>query len=710
MAVTRSIRSMLVGLTALAAACGGGTTEPAVRTPTSIALAGGGNQMGPAGATLPVAVAFRVGDSRGPMAGVRVRFTVEQGGGLVTPTVAETNADGVASATWRVGTTAGELSVLRGSVDGTSLSASATAEVLPGTASALAVAEGGGQYAPVGQVLPLAPAVLVSDQYNNPVPGGSVTFSVVEGNGTLAGAQAVADGQGIARAGQWTLGPAGGINTVRATLSSGATVDIQAIGTAVALRLVSGDGQAAHVGRAVGAPLVVRAVNAAEEPVAGISVAFSVTQGGGQITAGGGMTGPDGLATLTGWTLGLTPGPNAIEATSLGTSPLTFTATGILPLPVTIEQSPLPPDPVFVGNYVAGPLEIRVLDDQGGPILGQAVTWSVSAGGGAIIGQPAALTDADGRASAPGWRLGPGAGIQTLQASVPGLPPAAFTVAATPPPASAFDIEIRYQGEVPLLEYQQAVDSAATVWTRVLLGDLSDVPVNSGGIGSLCGAVNETVDDVIMFVRIEQIDGEFGTLGSAGPCIWRSSNSLPLVGGMRLDVADVARLHAQNQLVDVVIHEMGHILGFGTRWSSLNLLVGANSADVHFTGPAARTVFEALRESGLGYTGPTVPVENVGGAGSINSHWRESVLNNELLTSRLNSGENPLTALSLAGFRDMGYLVDDAGGEPFTIPGFLAAPPPGTPRRATTRFADVVANVGIVVDALGRVVARIGLP
>lgn len=712
MALPRPARTILIGLLAgLPAACGGGGTEPTVRTPSTVDLVSGGNQSGAAGGTLPAPITFRVGDSRGPMAGIRVRFTVEQGGGSVTPSVVETGADGLASATWRVGTRAGELSVLRASVEGTSLGAAAAAQVGPGPASAVSVAEGGGQFAPIGQALPIPPAVRVTDQFANPVPGTTVTFAVVEGGGSLAGPQAVSDAEGIARAGTWTLGPAGGLNVVRASLAGSGTVDIQAIGTAVALQKVSGDGQSAHTGRAVGAPLVVRAVDANGQPVEGISVAFVVTAGGGQLTGSGNMTGADGLAVVSGWTLGLAPGENVVEATSLGVAPVSFLATGVAPVASTLEQGPLSQTDAFVNNVIAGPVEVRLLDPDGVPILGRQVTWSVSAGGGSLIGSAVAMTDTDGRATLPGWQLGPAEGIQTLAAAVEGLPPAVFAVTTQAAPPSDYDIVIRYQGETPAIEYQQAVDSAVKIWRRAIIGDLPEVPVSTGGIGSLCGAVNEVVDDIIMFVRIEQIDGEFGVLGSAGPCVWRASSSLPLVGGMRLDVADVARLHQSGQLVAVIIHEMGHILGFGTRWGPLNLLVGAGTADPLFTGPAARTVFESLQAGGLGYTGAPVPVENVGGAGSVGSHWRESVLRNELLTSLLNSGPNPLTALSLAGFRDMGYLMDDAAGEPYTIPSALFAGPGSGARPApATRFADVVRHVGVAVDAAGRIVATIGLP
>ena len=74
-----------------------------------------------------------------------------------------------------------------------------------------------------------------------------------------------------------------------------------------------------------------------------------------------------------------------------------------------------------------------------------------------------------------------------------------------------------------------------------------------------------------------------------------------------------------------------------------------------------------------------MPVENTGEAGSADSHWRESVLVDELMTPQLNSGSNPLSAVTVQSLADLGYQVDVLGADPysgvFTAPAF--APPRG---------------------------------
>jgi hypothetical protein len=66
-------------------------------------------------------------------------------------------------------------------------------------------------------------------------------------------------------------------------------------------------------------------------------------------------------------------------------------------------------------------------------------------------------------------------------------------------------------------------------------------------------------------------------------------------------------------------------------------------------------------------------VENTGGGGTRDVHWRESILTNELMTGFLNSGVNPLSAITVASFRDEGYLTNDANADPFVFGAALRA-------------------------------------
>jgi len=133
-----------------------------------------------------------------------------------------------------------------------------------------------------------------------------------------------------------TLGPNPGTNTVTASSGSlsGSPVTFTATGTAsspvpTALVLVSGNGQSGTVGQPLAAPFVVRVQDASGNPVAGVGVTFTVTAGGGTLSATQVSTNSSGQASST-LTLGPNPGTNTVTASSgsLSGSPVTFTATG----------------------------------------------------------------------------------------------------------------------------------------------------------------------------------------------------------------------------------------------------------------------------------------------------------------------------------------------------------------------------------------------
>ena len=54
--------------------------------------------------------------------------------------------------------------------------------------------------------------------------------------------------------------------------------------------------------------------------------------------------------------------------------------------------------------------------------------------------------------------------------------------------------------------------------------------------------------------------------------------------------------------------------------------------------------------------------------GSRDGHWRESVLEGELMTSRLEFSSNPLSAITIQSMADMGYTVDATQAVAYTLP------------------------------------------
>ena len=95
---------------------------------------------------------------------------------------------------------------------------------------------------------------------------------------------------------------------------------------------------------------------------------------------------------------------------------------------------------------------------------------------------------------------------------------------------------------------------------------------------------------------------------------------MPIIGDVTLDTADLGRLGSTG-LRRVAVHEMAHVLGFGTlapwyvllRDSAEDYLEdnpGATTLpDTHFVGSAAVSAFDELLD-GATYDGNKVPVEN----------------------------------------------------------------------------------------------------
>jgi hypothetical protein len=271
-----------------------------------------------------------------------------------------------------------------------------------------------------------------------------------------------------------------------------------------------------------------------------------------------------------------------------------------------------------------------------------------------------------------------------------------------------YHIEVRYLTSISPAR-QAAFDAAAAHWARVIVGDVPNAFFQDTAT-SCTPAMNETIDDIVIFVKLGPIDGPGKILGQSGPCFIRTVGKLPLIGIMQFDIADTATLDANGQFGTVILHEMGHVLGFGTIWDSssfgLGLLadpVANGGTDPHFIGARALTVFDSI--GGTSYSGGAkVPVERNGGAGTRDSHWRDSVFVTELMTGFLNSGvPNPLSVVTIASMEDEGYSVDYGAAEAYSHT-FTAPPFAGAGVSVLSLGNDVRQAPIYVVDERGRVV------
>jgi hypothetical protein len=344
------------------------------------------------------------------------------------------------------------------------------------------------------------------------------------------------------------------------------------------------------------------------------------------------------------------------------------------------------------------------------PVPGVRVLFQVGSASGSVTGATQ-TTGADGIARVGSWVLG-SAGINNLTATVEGAELAGEPVQfiATTKAATGYDITVRYLTDLDHAELL-AFAEAELRWERLVTGDLPDVSQDLPA--DQCGAnpaTNGPFDDLTIFVTVQAIDGPGGTLGQAGPCFVRVPGDLTVVGRMQFDEEDLQGLEQEGSLTSVILHEMGHVLGFGTLWDDpFGLLQDPSQPDpmpplkdTHFTGAQAIAAFNAA--GGTSYVGAKVPVMNVGGAGTVNSHWRDDVFDPELMTGFLGVGFSPLSAISVRSLQDLGYTVNVAEADPFTLsPAIRTA----GQRRGRQMINDVISDPIRRITADGRVVGVI---
>jgi Leishmanolysin len=225
---------------------------------------------------------------------------------------------------------------------------------------------------------------------------------------------------------------------------------------------------------------------------------------------------------------------------------------------------------------------------------------------------------------------------------------------------SAYKLEVRFLGGLTPAQ-KNAFKDAADRWTKVIVGDVPSVLVDG-----------EVIDDLLILAQGVEIDGPGGILGQAGPTHLRPASAaknafLPAKGIMSFDTADLAQMQSDGTLLDVITHEMGHVIGVGTIWTSKGLLASVGTSNPTFKGANAKKQYGILKG-----TGPVrVPVENTGGPGTINSHWRESVFKNELMSGFIAAANNPLSKVTVGGLKDLGYVVNMNAAETYKLPNLL---------------------------------------
>ena len=401
--------------------------------------------------------------------------------------------------------------------------------------------------------------------------------------------------------------------------------------------------------------------NSAGDALVNVPVTITITKGDGSLANVPLRTGT-GPTAIGEWTLDTIARVNEIRIVAGSAPPVTVTVAGIAGDPASVSAAGTLDG--LAGDFLNGLFTLRVRDRYGNPVSGAGINLSVAKGGGEVS-PPTLTTDDNGVASGITWRLGRFGGSQQLVATVGSL---RAEIPATI--RSEFDPIIRTIGQPLPAALASALTMAADRIRATIVGDAGDVPVLNFDM-SRCGlqgaALNEVVDDVVIFAMITPIDGVGKVLASAGPCVLRTASRFPVIGMMRFDSDDVDALTASGRLPAVVLHEMLHVIGIGTLWRTRDMLIGATTTDPRFIGSLAGV--QCISSGGLtDCSDGRVPVENSGGTGTADVHWRESVFDREVMTGFVEQNSDmPFSTISIASLEDLGYLVNLLSADPFQV-------------------------------------------
>ena len=252
---------------------------------------------------------------------------------------------------------------------------------------------------------------------------------------------------------------------------------------------------------------------------------------------------------------------------------------------------------------------------------------------------------------------------------------------ADPPPLGGFDIELAIDGapswDSPCT--RSALAAAEAYWEHALAG--SAALYEAGGPH--------------LSVSVAEYDGERDDVLGTGWGEWSQDGTRPARGW--IDISSLGLYaHTQAQdfiagewyrvsfasprvFMDVVRHEIGHVLGFGAHpWRELLRdppPSRSERTDVHFVGEEALAAFDSL--GGGVYPGQRVPTQDKEPGFCFNCaiagpHWRDVtdhglVFINELMAPGSHGGPIAASAVTLAALADMGWIVNMEAAEPYRL-------------------------------------------
>eukprot|EP00977_Amphora_coffeiformis_P009716 scaffold2235_cov167-Amphora_coffeaeformis.AAC.5 len=171
-------------------------------------------------------------------------------------------------------------------------------------------------------------------------------------------------------------------------------------------------------------------------------------------------------------------------------------------------------------------------------------------------------------------------------------------------------------------EWFPLMAEAADRWERLISSDpwgpwdpSSFDSLNSAFVATQKPA--NTIDDIYVSVLVGPIDGGGGRFAEAGPDLFNTLDDGTreiLAASIKIDEADLQNVLKNGIFKDLMLHELGHVLGLGSLWRN-----GVHTSGAEYIGEKG-----VLAWRDIGCVGP-LPFVSLGDR----SHWNEDCLKNE---------------------------------------------------------------------------------
>lgn len=167
--------------------------------------------------------------------------------------------------------------------------------------------------------------------------------------------------------------------------------------------------------------------------------------------------------------------------------------------------------------------------------------------------------------------------------------------------AAVFNIDLTFSGGSD--EQIEAATTASEIWETLITG--YDVESYDG--------------DLSISVSLDEIDGEGSVLGYASPTAAATDGrtyAYTTTGEITFDSADIAD-YSYTSLVELFLHEIAHVIGFGTLWDldfGPNTIYDLTDADAGETATAyTGAAGVAAYNEAMGTSVDSIPLEQAGG-------------------------------------------------------------------------------------------------